>query len=480
MRRRGLYCGTVAYFLAAGMANGITAAWSQATVSGNITVTDAESARQALAAAHPGDTITFAPGDYDLGTVRLTAFRATPDKPLLIRAQTGGKARLVGKTGFVFTRTSCVTLSGFDFATEDVSPVQILGSDHIRVMENRFQVKEPADGKARRWVFISAASAANDTPPRNSEQNRIDHNRFEGKHTIGNFIGINGLGGRRPEVSQNDRIDSNYFHDIGPRIPNGMEAIRVGLSGMSLSSGRTQVEENLFEGCDGDPEVISVKTSDATVRNNTFRACQGGLCLRHGNRNTVSGNVFLGAGKAGTDGVRVYGDDHTISGNYFDDLRGAALQITNGDVDYGVDYTKGGPLPDDETVLKRHVRPQRITFQGNRLVNCARPIVLGTAIGDKNKQVPARDIRFIENSFALFASPSGTPVSLVSVGTLPEALSWKSNVLYTGRSEAAPAPVLPGSAASGEDALRIVNGPAPPLPQPRSLTAKDVGPAWLR
>ncbi|MEO0875758.1 MAG: chondroitinase-B domain-containing protein, partial [Bacteroidota bacterium] len=51
---------------------------------------------------------------------------------------------------------------------------------------------------------------------------------------------------------------------------------------MSLSSGYTIVEHNLFEDCDGDPEIVSVKSCDNIIRHNTFLASYGTLSLRHG------------------------------------------------------------------------------------------------------------------------------------------------------------------------------------------------------
>ena len=49
------------------------------------------------------------------------------------------------------------------------------------------------------------------------------------------------------------------FRDAGPRARNEMEAVRIGWSGISQSSGFTVVEHNVFENVDGDPEIVSVK-----------------------------------------------------------------------------------------------------------------------------------------------------------------------------------------------------------------------------
>jgi poly(beta-D-mannuronate) lyase len=56
---------------------------------------------------------------------------------------------------------------------------------------------------------------------------------------------------------------------------NGAEAFQFGLSGFSLSSSNSIVEYNLFEDCDGENELISIKASRVTVRYNTIRKLPG-------------------------------------------------------------------------------------------------------------------------------------------------------------------------------------------------------------
>ncbi|RYG56798.1 MAG: hypothetical protein EON56_03535 [Alphaproteobacteria bacterium] len=85
----------------------------------------------------------------------------------------------------------------------------------------------------------------------------------------------------------------NYFYNNGPRLENEKEAIRIGNSQLSQSSGNTTVEFNLFEECDGDPEIVSVKSCDNIIRHNTFNRNYGSLTLRQGNRNIAEGNYFL-------------------------------------------------------------------------------------------------------------------------------------------------------------------------------------------
>ena len=135
-----------------------------------------------------------------------------------------------------------------------------------------------------------------------------------------------------------------------------------------MSSGFTLFEDNLLEECDGDPEVVSVKASDMTVRNNTVRRSQGVLSLRHGDRNSLYGNVVLGEGRPGTGGIRLYGADNRVFNNYVAGTTGtgydSALSIDGGDA------RPGGEL-------NKHHRVDNAVVVFNTLVDNATGIVIG-------------------------------------------------------------------------------------------------------
>src|SRR5205085_6289094 len=121
-------------------------------------------------------------------------------------------------------------------------------------------------------------------------------------------------------------ISRNYF---GPRpvltaASNGGETIRVGTSDESFHLSRSTVEDNFFERCNGDVEIISSKSLENIYRRNTFYECEGALTLRHGNGSVVEGNYFFGNHKTNTGGVRIIGEDHKVYNNYFQDLAGTA------------------------------------------------------------------------------------------------------------------------------------------------------------
>jgi poly(beta-D-mannuronate) lyase len=423
-----------------------------------IEVGNSPEAITALKRISAGDTLVFANGLYDLGIVRLTS-QGTAAKQISIRAKNQSRAVITGKTSFVFDKAAFITLQGFDFETADVGPVMIKGSHHIRVTRCVLRVRESQlePGALIRWIHITGATEG-DTKKLtlNSHHNRIDHNLIEGKRVRGQGVAIDGATHPVPASSQHDRIDHNHFRNFGPRVPNGMEPIRAGLSELSISSGFTLIEDNLFEDCDGDSEVISVKNSDSTVRNNTLANCQGGIYLRHGNRGEISGNAIYGQNRPGSVGVRMWGDDHRIHGNYLQDIDEAGIEVQNGDIDYpaNVDATR------DNHILVLHLRPRRIEITNNTLVNCARPFLLGGSEPNWDFNLPAQGVR-IETNRVL-----GGRHPLVTMFKEVPDVKWMGNIMWTGSHTKL------GIPATAEE-IKIEEPEIKPI---RWLTGGDVGP----
>jgi hypothetical protein len=117
-------------------------------------------------------------------------------------------------------------------------------------------------------------------------------------------------------LSENTRIDRNYFHDVSGGGGNGRETIRLGCCGLMFDLHETGniVEHNLLVNCSGEAEIISVKSSKNTIRYNTIRNSAGNLTLRAGTNNLVYGNFVFGTGNQG--GFRIFDDGHKIWNNY--------------------------------------------------------------------------------------------------------------------------------------------------------------------
>lgn len=356
-----------------------------------IRVTDSTEARQALAGLMPGDTVNFADGDYDTG-LAVISVKGAADSPVVLQAENIGQARIIGRSGFRFQQASFLTLSGFNFATDQTAPVDIRGCHDVQLVRNRFKIVEPRSSTAFHWVFIHEDGAVN------SINNRVTYCLFEEKSHVGNCVSLNGSGGQCAQYTQ---IDHNYFRNVGPRIANGEETIRAGVGAVAQSSSYTTIEFNLFESCDADPEIVSMKSCDSVVRYNTFVRCQGGVTLRNGSRNVVEGNFFFGENKAGARGVRLYGDDHVVFNNYHQDLADNALIIENGD--------------------SIHARPRRTVVVYNTYVGCDTPIVLG---GRRNANLNPQDILLANN---LVQGDKNTLVSLLSP---VDRLVWLGNIMF--------------------------------------------------
>lgn len=326
--------------------------------------------KKALNGMETGDTIVVADGTYNIDGQTINT-GGTKDNPVLITAENVGRVTLNGKSSFTLRHVEYVTIRGFKFASEGKTVVKMEGSRYCRVTQNEFNLNEE---KSNKWVIIGAHYQ--DTENK-SCGNRIDHNLFEGKTQPGNYITIDGVS-KAHQPSQNDTIDHNHFRNNSPRAANEKESIRVGWTDLSGGSSYTVIEHNLFENCDGDPEIISLKACYNIVRYNTFRRCLGTVCLRQGAYNRVEGNYFFGEGKTvesdgqklGCGGVRVYGIGHVVVNNYFEGLTGdkwdPVLAITNGD------KSNGGDLNNSS-----HLVPEKLIFAHNTMVNNKSNIEIG-------------------------------------------------------------------------------------------------------
>ncbi len=373
-----------------------------------IFVTNDEQLKSAVNSAQPGDTIVVRNGSFDTDGSVTIRNNGTVDKPIVIKAETVGGTELINESYFDFRKCSYITLNGFIFSSTDVTAIKLQASHHIRITNNVFRIKETESVK---WVLIGGIW---DDPNAISYENKIDHNIFENKTMPGNFITIDGTGDPTYLVSQRDTIEYNYFKNNNPRAENEKESIRIGWSEMSLSSGFTVVQHNLFEDCNGDPEIISVKTCDNIIRNNTFRRCKGTLSLRHGDRNTVNGNYFFGENIEGTGGVRIYGKDHKIFNNYFEGLTGtkwdAPITLTNGDYD-------------GTSATSKHARIDNATIVFNTLVNNSHGIEIGFTNNNRYSK-PPRNVTIANNIIV------GSENELVKIISLPVSFIWQSNIFY--------------------------------------------------
>lgn len=312
----------------------------------------------ALTEVQPGDTIILNNGLYTDDFEPIQNKKGTPEAAVRIMAANNGMAEIGGQSGLYFENCSHIileglkiTASGMKYPDDITNVLWFKGCNNMRITRCHFQVREISEKTT--YVLISGED---------SHHNRIDRNLFEGKHKSGLILDITG---GLSQVSQYDLIEYNYFKDNTPKIDNGKETVRIGLSRLSPTSSFSVIQYNLFEDCSGEPEIISIKACDTEVRYNTFRNSRGQVVLRHGDRSNVYGNYFIAFDRRPDEGgIRVYGNDHRIYNNYMEGLTDCAVQIDKGNA-----HTTGK--------LTAAWTPRRLEVCFNTIIDCAESIQIG-------------------------------------------------------------------------------------------------------
>lgn len=378
---------------------------------------------KAIQGLGPGATVLVADGNYKTARpIRIEGKHGTAEAPIVLRAEHRGRAIIGGAGGFIIRNCEHLVLEGFVFTNDaDQQAVQLVNCRHVRVTRNTFRLSERA--KPRHWEHWVTVDGAR------SGHNRVDHNRFERKVNRGSHIFIRG-DDTALVCSQHDRVDHNHFRDVVfANGENGHETIRTGGNDLGASgrSSFTTIEENLLERCSGEDEIMSLKSSDNIVRNNTLLNCRGAICLRLGNRSVVSGNFIIATdGGPGCGGIKLFGFEHRVFNNYFLGLTGtkheAPLALIPGLFD----------APTTENIGKKYddmtaVPPTRCWIAFNTWINCA-PLQFGYAKPDKKwTHLPAA-CTFVNN---LVARTEPQPSPLVNLGLVRD-LKAHSNLGYAG------------------------------------------------
>jgi poly(beta-D-mannuronate) lyase len=362
--RTGRRLGTAPTILVLALAPGI--AWSAEYL-----VHDASGYTAVSKALKPGDTVILADGtwlDMDLlltGTGKI-------GQPIRLTAQTPGKVVLSGQSqlrlaGAYLEVSNLVFRDGWAPGDE--------------VISFRHSSKEWAENSRVTGIVIDGYNKPDRAQSDNwvamyGKYNRFDHNQLVGKTNAGTTLVVvrNATSG----LDNRHRIDHNWF---GPRPnlgSNGGETIRVGTSHDSQSASNTVVENNWFEACDGEVEIVSNKSGGNLYRGNVFKESRGSMVLRHGHGNVVERNIFLGNGKAHTGGVRVINRDQIVRDNYFEGVAGdgfaSALAVMAG--------TRDAPL-------NRYEQVDNARISDNSFVQ-VRHLFLGAGLDEERNAMPVR------------------------------------------------------------------------------------------
>ena len=290
-------------------------------------VKDQKAYQEAVKKSGPGDVIKLANGTWSDFEILFTG-NGEEGNPIRLTAETKGQVILSGQSNLRLAG-SYLEVSGLIFKDGFTPTSEVISfRRNSKDLANNSRVSEvvidnynqPERQEVDFWVMMYG------------KNNRFDHNHLVGKRNKGVTMAVR----LNTEQSQQNhhRIDHNYF---GPRQilgSNGGETLRIGTSHYSRTDSFTIVENNYFDRCDGELEVISNKSGKNIFRNNVFYESRGTLTMRHGNNNLVEGNVFFGNGADHTGGIRVINAGQTIKNNYMEGLKGTrfggAFVIMNG------------------------------------------------------------------------------------------------------------------------------------------------------
>jgi len=380
-----------------------------------VRINDIREVQQAVRNATPGTEIVIANGIYE--NIRLVIHgTGTAERPIIVRAETPGQVILSGQSNLRLAG-EFIEVQGLLF-TNGYSPGgPVIEFRHGRYVANNSRITQsgivsfnmPNRREQNHWIIMFGRN------------NRFDHNVLYGKSGLGVQLVVE-LNDVRHQQNYHS-IDHNFFGRRPNLGSNGGETIRVGTSTWAHTSSRTTIENNFFEHVDGEVEIISIKSADNTIRNNTFFESVGVVALRHGDRNLVEGNAFFGNNKPFTGGVRVVNAGHIIRNNYFENLEGrrffAGLAVMNsvpnsmpnryhqvkdvqiyGNVWYNVRHIEFGTGSNAEL----NETPDNVLFADNTIINTnlTEPFVMlddMSGISFRNNTMRTSDGRFSYRGF---------------------------------------------------------------------------------
>ena len=342
----------------------------------SIVINNNEELLEALKEAEPGDKIVMANGEYNDLQIKI-ATSGTAENRIVLAAETPGKVMIRGKSNLQLGG-DYITVDGLYF-NQGASPSRsvityAIGDNVANHCIVTHCVIEDYNKSQRNfqdlWILLKG------------RHNQLDHCYLAGKSNRGPTIRVD-LGGNQ-NINNHHKIINNHF---GPRPPKGgpsAETIQIGDSSTSMCPSYTLVADNLFEECNGEVEVISSKTNFNQFRNNVFYKSEGSLVTRHGNYCIVDGNYFIGDESKNTiGGVRLIGTGHTVTNNYFYNLKGqefrSPIAVMNG-------------IP--KSPLNRYIQVTDVIIAHNSWINCTSPLQFGVGSNVSQKDVlPASEIR---------------------------------------------------------------------------------------
>lgn len=332
---------------------------------------------RAVVLLQPGDSLVLRTGVWKDAALKFYA-TGTPEKHIYLCAEERGAVKLEGRSelklagrylnisGLVFTNGYANSSVVIEFRIPERG-----NAEYCTLSECVIDSYNKPQNKQEQWIQV------------HGRNNTVERCWLAGKTNPGMTLAVRLDTGGKGDYCH--RICRNYFGSRPPVHQNGGETIQIGLAEVAEQNCRTVVENNYFEHCDGEIEIISIKSSENKIANNIFYECVGMVTLRHGHRNQVYGNLFIGNNLQGTGGVRVINFGQEVFNNLFYRLRGqgtaSALTVLNG---------IPGALP------KEYMQVRDAQIYNNTFYECATPWHLCFGSSEKRSLCPVNT--FIVNN----------------------------------------------------------------------------------
>lgn len=350
-----------------------------------------ENAAESLVA---GDTLCLADGTYTGDFELRVEGQGTAENPITVAAQNPGAAIISGGEISARLGGTHIVLQGFVFRDgESGSSIIKFEKDSechfCRVTEVAVIDMDNGDYDSSKWIEYYGT------------YNRIDHSWFSGKESRGALLVLPRWIDESTFASSGfpeDRaqIDYNYFGDRPPAwgrayagsSDNEYEGVRLGLSTTHSAPSYSVLENNLFERIQGEAEVISNKSANNTIRQNTIRDSHGSIVNRHGAEATISSNFVIGDDNPFSGGIRIVDDGHTVVNNY---VVGARYLSSNWNG--GIVLTAGDGAGDTENGYQN---VENVLVAHNTIVDSVNSL---NVFGGKENEAPEQ-VYFVNNIIA--------------------------------------------------------------------------------
>ena len=387
----------------------------------NYKVTNIKELNSGIKSAVAGDSIIMANGIWKDVQIVFKG-NGKKGKYISLKAQTPGKVLIEGESslsisgnwmyvsGLIFTKGYTPGNIVINFKTSDTDYAYNSVVSNCVIEKFNQPYRETTDNWLSLW----------------GKNNTIEYCYFGGKTNEGCTLIV--CPNDSNSIHNKHHIYRNYF---GPRPrlgSNAGECIRVGTGEVCTNSSETVVEENYFEHCRGEVEIISNKSCDNQFINNTFFESEGSLVLRHGNNALVKGNWFIGNGKPFTGGVRIINEGHRIFNNYFFKLRGDEFRSP---------LTIMNAIPNSPPTGYAAVK--NVILSNNTWYDCTLPWNLCVGVGERNRIVTPQTTQLINN---IVYCPNDT--ALIKSYDKTDGITFANNVMISKKGLTSDKGVVPG------------------------------------